>query len=106
VPSVVALVVADGGHGQHDQPATDSKSATSTAEHGASKREDSSGDGGPGLAECLAMLSLLFAVSIGAALAARRARPLVILRRVRTKLVLSGRPPDPPCLHRLSILRC
>ena len=33
-------------------------------------------------------------------------RPMVILRRVRWQMLNSGRPPDPPCLTRLSIQRC
>lgn len=33
-------------------------------------------------------------------------RPIVILRRVRERLLLTGRPPDPPSLTRLSIQRC
>lgn len=33
-------------------------------------------------------------------------RPMVIFRRARTRLLVHSRQPDPPCLTRLSILRC
>ncbi len=104
VPTVIALVASDDEHDAHAQADTETDSAPST-EHGTSKHKEPSG-GGPGLGECLALLGLLFALVIGAVLAARPGRPLVVLRRVRVQLLLLGRPPDPPCLHRLSILRC
>jgi hypothetical protein len=64
------------------------------------------GDGGASAGECLALLGLLLWLLISAVLAARPRRPMLILRRVRERLQLRGRPPDPPCLTRLSILRC
>lgn len=104
-PSLVALVSADDYPGQHHQEAT-TTDASLALDSGVSRESAPPGDGGPGLGECLALLGLLFALAISAVLAARRTRPLFILRRFREALVLRGRPPDPPCLHRLSILRC
>lgn len=51
-----------------------------------------------------------FLAAVAAALLAvwamRPQRPMVVLRRVRQRLFLMARPPDPPCLIRLSIQRC
>ncbi len=104
-PAGVALVTAEGRHASYDPDATEIEMASATGQR-ASNDSAPSEDGGPGLGECLALLGLLFALVIGAVLVARQRRPLFIPRRVREPLVLLGRPPDPPCLHRLSILRC
>lgn len=56
---------------------------------------------------CLAILCLLIALLLLAVRRGRLARAMVVFgRRPRSQLVLRGRPADPPCLHRLSILRC
>lgn len=56
---------------------------------------------------CLAILCLLIALLLLAVRRGRLARTMVVLgRRPRSRVVLRGRPADPPCLHRLSILRC
>lgn len=56
---------------------------------------------------CLALLCLLAALI---ALALRRGIPgrvlCVLLRWAESRTFSSGRTTDPPCLHRLSILRC
>lgn len=105
LPGGLALVAADDGHALHDREATETDTAPAPDQR-ASNDSVPKEDGGPGLSECLALLGLLFALVISAVLAARRRRPLFNRRRVREPLVPLGRPPDPPCLHRLSILRC
>ncbi|WP_328529110.1 hypothetical protein OG984_26700 [Nocardioides sp. NBC_00368] len=63
-------------------------------------------DGGAGDL-CLALLCLLAALIV---LALRRGSPrrvlCVVLRWAESRTFSSGRTADPPCLHRLSILRC
>lgn len=104
-PSVVALVAGDVAHAQHEASipetgrpidhADSSKDAEASPE-----AEDSM------LGECLALLGFALALVVLALIAARRTRPVAVERRRRERVVLFGRPPDPPCLHRLSILRC
>lgn len=56
---------------------------------------------------CLAILCLLIALLLLAVRQGRLARTMAVLGRwPRPHVVLRGRPADPPCLHRLSILRC
>lgn len=98
VPTVLALVTETDGHVGHE------RHGRTAADPDPGEQHDD--EGGSGLGECLALLGMLVALAIGAVLAARPHRPILILRRVRTRLGLGGRPPDPPCLHRLSILRC
>lgn len=65
---------------------------------------DNHGDAGEA---CLAILGLLLIALV--ALVARRGqsvRPLLVLRQVKTRLIVCARPGEPPCLHSLSILRC
>lgn len=102
-PTVLALVATAEEHvdkDHHGQTAVEPAGLESQA----GEQPDDEGGSGPG--ECLALLGLLLALAIGAVLAARSRKPIFILRGVRTQLVLRGRPPDPPCLHRLSIMRC
>jgi len=71
--------------------------------------EDDGGSPGHGAAElCLAILcALLSAVAVFGALTRPR-RPLFKVRRSAVSAPFPSwqRPPDPPCLIRLSILRC
>lgn len=65
---------------------------------------DNHGDAGEA---CLAIFGLLLIALV--ALVARRGqsvRPLLVLRQVKTRLIVCARPGEPPCLHSLSILRC
>lgn len=64
------------------------------------------GHGGVGGEACVALLVLLVALLILAARRGRTIRPIFILRRMRSRLILYARPAEPPCLHRLSIMRC
>ena len=87
---------ADGDH-VHATTAPDDK--------GAGERSPDQGhDLGSGA--CLALLCLLGGLL---ALVLRRglhARPCLVPRSITGGLFPRGRPADPPCLHRLSILRC
>ncbi|MFC5730932.1 MULTISPECIES: hypothetical protein [Nocardioides] len=106
LPRLVALVAAEDNHAAHDQEAAEAETASPVLGQGASNDSVPSDEGGPGLGECLALLGLLFALAISAVIGERRRSSLFVPRRVREPLVLLGRPPDAPCLHRLSILRC
>lgn len=55
---------------------------------------------------CLALLSLLAGVLAYALRAGLHARPTLLLRSGIVRLLPRGRPARPPCLHRLSIMRC
>lgn len=55
---------------------------------------------------CLALLSLLAGVLAYALRAGLHARPTLLLRSGTVRLLPRGRPARPPCLHRLSIMRC
>ncbi len=104
LPSIVALVAADDAHAQgHDGTET---GQTTGPPHTTSSDSAPNDDGGPGLGECLALLGLLAWTAFCAGLAARPTRPLANLRTVPAQHPLLRRPPDPPCLHRLSTLRC
>lgn len=87
-------------HAPHRHAIEEDVPTTDSAQH-----LPSSGHGTAGGA-CLAVLYLL-AVMI--ALAIRRGtpiRPHYVARRRRSRPPTRGRSLDPPCLHRLSILRC
>lgn len=105
LPGGVALVAAEDSHASHDPAAAASDTAV-VPEMGASNGSAPNEEGGVGLGECLALLGLLFAFAIGVVLLARRRRPRFIARWAGEVLELLGRPPDPPCPYRLSILRC
>jgi hypothetical protein len=105
VPGLVAAALPGHGdalhgneHAAHELP--------STAGHAATVDSAPTDEGGPGLGECLALLGLLLWLVIAVVLAARPRRPMVVLPRTQQRLLLLGRLPDRPCLHRLSILRC
>jgi len=93
---------------EHSGPhhADDADRAAVSTQPAASVDSSPDGDGGASAGECLALLGSLLWLLISAVLAARLRRPILILRRVREQLLLLRRPPDPPCLTRLSILRC
>lgn len=55
---------------------------------------------------CLTLLSLLAGLLTLLLRRGCQARPLCVLRRVGVGLLPRSRPADPPCLHRLSIMRC
>jgi hypothetical protein len=98
-PSAVPGVVADSHVGsEHGHAGTQEPDRN---------REPSPGqDGHLDGSMCLALLCLLAALL---ALALRRGvqtRPLIILRRRANELLPRGRPAEPPCLYRLSILSC
>lgn len=75
---------------------------------------DKRGDGGPSPDQdhdldggvCLALLCLFAGLLALMLRKGRRVRPRFVLRRVTAGLLPRGRPADPPCLHRLSIMRC
>lgn len=100
VPTAIAVVTPDTDHDVHDASGPEPSTGQADRTH-----EDPTDQGG-GLGECLALLGLLFALVMAVLVSARTTRPMVVLRRVRARLLLLGRPPDPPCLHRLSIMRC
>lgn len=70
--------------------------------------EEPSPDHEGGVGElCLALLSLMAALIVFALLRGLSQRVLYVVHRwLGPRLVACGRYPDPPCLHRLSILRC
>lgn len=55
---------------------------------------------------CLALLCLLAGLLALRLRRGLRPCPPWVLRRVNLGLLSAGRPADPPCLHRLSIMRC
>ncbi|MEV4002767.1 DUF6153 family protein [Actinomadura sp. NPDC049753] len=61
----------------------------------------------PGGQVCLAMLTLLALALVAALLALRlrRSPPVAVSRPPRVRILLVGRPPPRPSLHRLSVLR-
>ncbi|MEU9873691.1 DUF6153 family protein [Actinomadura verrucosospora] len=61
----------------------------------------------PGGQVCLAMLTLLALALVAALLALRlrRSPPMAVSRPPRVRILLVGRPPPRPSLHRLSVLR-
>lgn len=85
-----------GGHSSHGQPAPDGVPAP---------HEEPDQDGSLAGA-CFALLCLMAASVLVALLRGRPQRPLFVLQRMRTRLPVLGRPLEPPCLYRLSILRC
>ncbi|NYE10648.1 DUF6153 family protein [Actinomadura citrea] len=59
----------------------------------------------PGGQVCLAMLTLLALVTVLLTLCLRRTPPVAVSRLTRIRILLVGRPPPRPSLHRLSVLR-
>jgi hypothetical protein len=92
----------------HQHEASDSP--VPLADHGSSSSGGHTpGEEGHGHAAelCLAFLTMLLALLLAVAVwSARPTRPMVIYRRIRLRLLDLGRPAEPPCLTRLSILRC
>lgn len=98
---VLGLTASHGGHAGHDGLAD-----------GGDPVQDSEDDGGsPGhsAAElCLAILCALLSALAAFGALTRPRRPLFKVRRSAVSAPFPSwlRPPDPPCLIRLSILRC
>ena len=99
--TALPVIVADDGHA--DPEYVDAKTgpaATGGSEPSPAPEHDL--DGGV----CLALLCL-FAVLLSLVLhRGLHAHPSLVPRRVSDGLVRRGRPADPPCLYRLSIMRC
>lgn len=104
-PTVVTLVAGDAAHAQHD---ASTPGAGRRLDHAASAKDAQASHemDGSVLGECLALLGFVLALVVFALNAARRTRPVAVERRLRARVALFSRPPDPPCLHSLSILRC
>ena len=91
---------ADPDHHPHGTTAADKKG---DGEPSPSTAQDDDLDGGVCLASLLCLFAGLLALVLRSGLPAR---PLLVLRGVTVGLPPAGRPADPPCLHRLSIMRC
>jgi hypothetical protein len=108
--AVVDVASASGDHSHADHQHDAAHSPAPMADHGSS----SSGGHTPGEGEhghvaelCLAFLTMLLALLLAVAVwSARPTRAMVIYRRVRLRIIDLSRPAEPPCLTRLSILRC
>jgi len=101
VGDVLTLTADHGGQAGHEGAAHD---AASPQDSGDDERES---PGHRGAELCLAILCALLATLAALVVLTRARRPLFIRRRAATAHVPPWlRPPDPPCLIRLSILRC
>lgn len=87
----------------HQDGITQAAAGETGADHEPTSPEGHDGLGGEA---CVAMLILLIALIITAVRCGRTVRPMSILRRMRSRLILYARTSEPPCLHRLSIMRC
>lgn len=96
----VADVEHDGTHAETQLPQTD---GSATDDPGSPSHDD-----GSGIAElCMALLCLMAAL-IALALSRGQSRRIlyVVPRWIGPRIAALARSADPPCLHRLSILRC
>ncbi len=71
-----------------------------TGDHRSGHRSDH-----PGGQVCLAVLTLLVLLAAALALCLRASPAVAAPRRTRVRVLLVGRPPPRPSLHRLSVLR-
>lgn len=109
--SAIANVASSSGadsHADHQHDVTHSPAPV--ADHGSSSSGGHTPDEeehGHGAELCLAFLTMLLAALLALSVwSARPTRAMVIYRRVRLRILDLSRPAEPPCLTRLSILRC
>lgn len=110
VPWAVAVTFADAdsaaaaGH-SHADDTNDVAKSVGTAVTAPVDSAPASDDGSES-GEALAILVPAFGLLLALTLTARGRRPIAVRSHVREQLLLLGRRLDPPCLYRLSILRC
>lgn len=100
IPGVAELVDEHEAAEGHEHGTTRSTAGVRAAGHAPTSPDGHAGEA------CLVILGLLIAVIVLAVRGGRTARPMFSPRRMRSRLLVCVRLLEPPCLYRLSIMRC